>query len=195
MKMNNLRQITFSSALLSLTMTLCLWLALSGCGQETRLAPEVGLSSIRITEVKFLRGNCLILLQVSNPNPDPLTLEGLRVAISSQGQNFATGMVAANRMIPGYTREEIEIPGSISNLSLLQVTGKLLELKSEIRYGMDVTMTIRDENGARATRTAQKSGSIPLKLPDMSNDERVKAFQADPKRVIESLMGKKDEKK
>jgi LEA14-like dessication related protein len=164
---------------------------LAGCGQDSWLKPEVGLSSFRITKMKFLRGDCMITLRISNPNPDPLTLEGVRVAIASQGDNFAKGMVAANRSIPAYSHVEIGVPGSVSNLTLLQVAGKMFKLKSKIAYGMDVTMTVRSVNGARSTVTAEKSGTLPIQLPDLTQAERLKAFQTDPEALLETLTGKK----
>ncbi|MHC4872746.1 MAG: LEA type 2 family protein [Planctomycetota bacterium] len=149
-----------------------------GCGGPKILTPEAALMKFQVKEMAFLRGSGEIALRISNPNPDPLYVEGLRVVVTSQRENLAKGMTPVNEAIPGYSHKDIIVPVSMSNISLMKAAGKMLALKSKIYYNMDVDLTVKEEGGSGSRRTfnIDKGGSIPLVMPKGLNLSN--AFQA-----------------
>ena len=154
-------------------------LLVSGCGEPKTLKPERSLMKFQIKEMRFLQGSGELLLKISNPNPDEMLVEGLRVKIISQREVLAEGMTPVNQSIAGYGSKDIIVPVTVSNLSLIKAAGKLLSMKNKISYSMDVKLTVMQggESGTRRTFNIDRGGSIPLALPKLSGLQLKNAFQ------------------
>lgn len=79
-------------------------LLLSGCGalSPSFMKPQVSLADIQVHEAKTLETAFLIQLRVSNPNDDPLDIQGISCEVELDGRRFATGLQGEPQTIPAY---------------------------------------------------------------------------------------------
>ncbi|MET0377696.1 MAG: LEA type 2 family protein [Spongiibacteraceae bacterium] len=62
----------------------------------------------------------LVKLRVQNPNDKPIEFNGVFIEMDMQGKRFASGVSAATGSVPRYGETVVNVPVSISALSLVQ---------------------------------------------------------------------------
>lgn len=98
---------------------LVLLLTLAGCAGLTGLEkPAISLADIQVVEMKTLETTFLVELRVTNPNPDPLTVQGLNCDLELEGKQFASGAQQVEQTIPAYgsTLVEMEVYASVIDM-------------------------------------------------------------------------------
>lgn len=131
-----------------------------GCGKgKSVIPPEVAFLNISQAQWKVLGGTAVVHLQVSNPNPEPMRLEGMRVELLANGQTFARGMTPANMEIPAFGNTSLTVPVTLSNLDLLRSLLGIGKNKG-IDYAMRSEVTFLDAKNERHTSSDKKTGSL-----------------------------------
>ncbi len=116
---------------------------------------------LNLANVNFqgLGGTAIVKVRLANPNPDPVTIEGLQVKLQANGNRFCKGMTAVNQSIPAFGNLDVEIPATLANLALLRAGAKSA-VTGKLDYAMKSTVTFRDTTGSRHVRTVNKKGEL-----------------------------------
>lgn len=145
---------------------LLLLFLVSGCGAAVRPSPpEINLLDVRIGELTLSHANLLADLRIYNPNPVPITVEGLSYDFLLNGIRVASGQTAKEVRVGPEEYGQTSLRLSTGYLDLLQFT-KGRRPGEAIKYALDGRIRI---GGARVLDTVfpfLREGEIPLeKLP------------------------------
>lgn len=134
---------------------------LAGCGQSDPniQTPEISLLTLGKVKLQGFSGTSTMQIRLSNPNPDPVTLEGIVLNLEAYEKPFCNGMSPINRSLPAFSSVDIDVPGTISNMAVLRA-GIQAVTTGKIKYEMKTTVSFRDSTGKRHSRTNEKSGRI-----------------------------------
>jgi LEA14-like dessication related protein len=150
--------------LATLLAALLLPLAAGGCG-GTDLGPldppELNVLGLRGWRLELLSATSTLRLRVSNPNPDPITLEGIRVELLAGGKDFAEGMGPLETEVAAYESAEVSLPVTISNLEILQTAKAVRGSKGKLSHGLNAKLTFA-AGGERHTVRIEKAGELDL---------------------------------
>lgn len=120
------RSLRFTTAAL----TLMLLPALSGCaglGME-REPPRVNLQSFRMVPVE---GSAMpgfeVGLQVINPNPEPLRLQGVAYTIRLDGQRLIDGVANELPVIEGYDEATVSLKAGVNVLGGIRLLNRMMQ--------------------------------------------------------------------
>jgi LEA14-like dessication related protein len=153
-RMNNRRWTAFAGLLL-LVLGL---VGFAGCGSSLQ-TPETTLLGLGSVRLEGLGGGGSMRLRVSNPNPDPVRVEGLRLRLEVNGASFAKGMTPLETEIAPYSTADVEVPVTLSNLSLLRGLAGAARSR-RLDYDLRTTLTFSGAGEGRTTRSFSDTGSL-----------------------------------
>lgn len=124
-------------------------LTLSGCASTDTLLqrPTVDLTSVELGEMNVARQTFLLGINVYNPNPFPLPVQGLRYQLRLNDQYFAGGE----------TQGSFTVPAAADGNFVISVDLDLL------RSGAQVTSVLR--SGLRDRLDYELHGNLALNIP------------------------------
>jgi LEA14-like dessication related protein len=97
---------------------------LSGCAsQPAAVAPEVTLKNVSIVDIDHEAQSFVLGIDVHNPHPFPLVIDGVRYRIRLDGQRFANGDVRCSVEVPPAAEQTLEIS---VDLDLMRTAPQLL---------------------------------------------------------------------
>ena len=97
---------------------------LSACAtQPAAVAPEVTLTNVSIVDIDHTGQSFVLGIDVHNPYPFPLIIDGVRYRIRLDGQRFANGDVRCSIEVPPAAEQTLEIS---VDLDLMKTAPKLL---------------------------------------------------------------------
>lgn len=102
----------------------CCVLLLAGCAGLGELKkPQVGLAGLALDEIGLFEQRFLVMLRVTNPNDDSVTIDGVEFKLELNDQHFANGV----------GKERITLPRMGDALVKLSVTTNLGSLWKQVR--------------------------------------------------------------
>ncbi len=140
-----------------------LLLLLTGCAS---LNPDYQQPIVNVQSFRALPGQSAGLpefeigLQVLNPNPEPLNLEGVFYSISLQGQDLISGVSNDLPVIEGYGDGVINLKASVSVLGGIRLIQRLMnQPRDQVEYRLTARL---DPAGFGRTVRVEESGVISL---------------------------------
>ncbi len=116
-------------------------LLLAGCATLTGAEPlRVNVIDLQSLPSSGFELRVLVRLRVQNPADKPLPYQGVSLELDLQGMNFASGVAAASGSVPAFGEAVIEVPVTISAVSLLRQVLSLADEKNgqRLRIGYAV---------------------------------------------------------
>ncbi len=113
----------------NLTLLLFVLLSLQGCTAVPGLIerPEVSVQDVTLQSLSLQQGSALIRLSLTNPNPFPIPLHGIRYGLKLNGHQVANGAQAQNRSIQPQETATLAIPVHMNMGELFQVVPTVLQ--------------------------------------------------------------------
>jgi len=134
---------------------------LSGCASlEQAEPPGVTLVDLRIADVTVFETSLEATVRVTNPNPEPLEVEGASFKLRLNGHKVGTGTAPAATTVPALESVTVEARFHLSNLAALRRLQELLESEA-VEYGLESRLFVRRPWG-RSTLRAATTGRIDL---------------------------------
>jgi len=113
----------------SMNVLLSLWLVLllSACSNAADLSalsqfvkpPKVSVEDVVLQDLSMTQGTALLRLNVSNPNPIPIPLEGIEYGLNLNGKTVAQGQQAQQITLQPNQPASVEIPIQVGFQELL----------------------------------------------------------------------------
>jgi LEA14-like dessication related protein len=142
---------------------LCLLLGVVGllsCATVDLEPPSLTLVDLRPSEATLFETTLSVKLRISNPNPEPLTLEGGSFKLTLDGRKIGRGLTAETVTVDRLGSEIIEATFHISNASLLLRLRELLEVQT-VTYAVTGKLYTR-QSGRTRNLKVQSSGRLDL---------------------------------
>jgi LEA14-like dessication related protein len=134
---------------------------LLGCATTASVEPlEVTLADLEIAEVTVFETTLLARLRVTNPNPDPVAIDGASFKLLLDGTKVGTGTAPAAFAVERLGSTVIDAEFHINNATALLRVKDMLD-KQTVSYGVTGSLFSRGPFGTRRIRV-EKSGSLDL---------------------------------
>lgn len=92
---------------------------LTACATPEDMAPpEVSLHDVRFIQAGLLQQDVELLLTVNNPNPNSMTLTGMRMSLDLNGNPLARGTSDETVTIPRLSSKTVPVRASVGSLDL-----------------------------------------------------------------------------
>jgi LEA14-like dessication related protein len=148
---------TLRHTLLLLTLALA---ACAGLPPPDFDEPEVRLISLRPLGIENMEARFEIRLRVINPNPMPITIEGLYTEVFLRERRAMVGTSPRRSAIPAYGEGEVELQAGISMLESLALLRELTE--QQPREGLPYTLKTKlSLAGLPVALRLEHSGLVP----------------------------------
>jgi LEA14-like dessication related protein len=135
-----------------------------GCASLSTLEPpEVTLVDLRAVEMTVFETTLEAKLRVSNPNPEPLALEGVALKLYLDGKKVGSGMSAETVEVPRLASAVVRTTFYINNASALLRLKEILEDR-EISYGLRGKLFVTRSYGT-ARLKIEREGRLDLEHP------------------------------
>ncbi len=136
----------------------------AGCAtMSTPEPPDVTLVNIRAIEMTIFETTLEVQLRVSNPNPEPLALEGASFKLYLDGKKVGSGMTPEKIEVPRLESAVLRATVHINNASaLLRMKGILAE--REVTYGLRGKLFVTRPNGTVRLKI-EREGRLDLENP------------------------------
>lgn len=122
-----------------------LWIA--GCaGVSTNIeSPRVSIADVRLVNANLFSQTYRLRLNIQNPNPTDLPIDGMTYELRFNGQPFASGVSGQAVTVPRYGIEVVEVDaiGTLSNV-LRQLTQLERASLQGFRYSVKGQMELRN---------------------------------------------------
>jgi len=92
--------------------------ALAGCASMNRDPVQVQVVDVESVEGEGMEARFLCKLRVQNPNDAPIAFDGIYVDLQVRGNSFATGVSDQAGTVPRFGEVVVEVPVSVSALSV-----------------------------------------------------------------------------
>ena len=106
--------------------------------------PSLQVNSIRLINSNGLASNFEILLRVTNPNRDDLSIDGMTYTLSLAGNEIVSGVASDLPTIPAYGEVEVKIMATLSLLGGLKL---LNDLANKNQQSIDYELITRLDVG------------------------------------------------
>jgi LEA14-like dessication related protein len=111
-------------------------LALAGCSSMTSTEPpRVTLSDLQVSEVTVFETTLVAKLRVTNPNPEPLTLDGGSFELILDGKKVGSGAVQSTFTIERLDSTVVDAVFHVNNASLILRLKNVLD-QQVVSYGI-----------------------------------------------------------
>jgi LEA14-like dessication related protein len=135
--------------------------------------PTVTLSSFQVVPSDGMVPTFEIGLNILNPNPDALHLEGVVYEVSIQGHEILKGVGKDFPVVEGYSSQTVKLTAVANLLSGIRLLGDLMNLQEEdLQYEFTARL---DTGGFFPSIRVAESGSFHL-------DGRGQKLEAEPRR-------------
>lgn len=126
-------------------LTLLFTILLAGCAT---LNPDYEEPTVTLTSFRALPSDGMapvfeVGLRIINPNPQPLSLEGIVYTISLEGREVVKGVGKDFPVIEGYSQEDVLLTASVQLLSGLRLIGDLARAENpSMRYEFEAKLDL-----------------------------------------------------
>ena len=166
------RQVSVSRQRLpQIVVTTFLVLGVLGCTSMGSIEPlGVTLSDLKVTEVTIFETTLVAKLRITNPNPDPFTIDGASFKLYLEDKKVGTGTSKESFTVDRLDSYVIDVLFHMNNASALLRLKDILENKDkEISYGVRGGLYTQGAFGTKKLKV-EKTGLIDLQktgLPDL----------------------------
>lgn len=101
-------------------LTLLAAAGLAGCASFGGVPLRVNVVDLEMLPAGGFELRVLVRLRVQNPDSKALEFQGISLELDLQGMNFASGVSAAAGTVPAFGEQVLEVPVTISAISLLR---------------------------------------------------------------------------
>lgn len=92
---------------------------LAGCARPDPIElPELSLVDLRLSSVRVFETTADFEIRITNPTPQPLSLEGGTVHVYLEGLSVGKGLIAGPVEIPRFDSATVRLPVYINNLAV-----------------------------------------------------------------------------
>jgi len=136
---------------------------LSACAaQPTGVQPEVTLQDVSIVDIDSTGQSFVLGIDVHNPHPFPLVIDGVRYRVRLDGERFANGKVDCSIEVPPASDQKFEISVDVD---LMRISPKLLfvvrdGVRRQINYSLVGDFDLTDSEMTRVS--FEDTGQIQL---------------------------------
>jgi LEA14-like dessication related protein len=144
-----------------------------GCTSMGSIEPlDVTLANLHITEVTVFETTLVAQLRITNPNPEPFTIEGASFKLYLEDKKVGTGTSKESFTVDRLDSYVIDVIFHMNNASALLRLKDILEDKDkEVSYGVRGGLYTQGAFGTKKLKV-EKTGHIDLeKLPVPETDE------------------------
>lgn len=121
---------------------------------------EVTLADVKITEVTMFETTLVAKLRITNPNPDPMTLDGGSFKLILDDKKVGTGTASESITVERLGSVVIDAVFHLNNASALLRLQNILQ-ENEVTYGIQGSLFTQGTFGTRKI-TIEKSGRLDL---------------------------------
>jgi len=134
-------------------------LILAGCASlQGTEPPRVGLANLQLVEASGLEQRYRVQIRVSNPNPEPLRIEGVAYDLFLNGSKFLSGLGAVDTVIPAYGDAVLD---TTATSTLFGIARQIQALSSREGGGLSYRLEGRLAVAGRMTRlTFRQQGEL-----------------------------------
>lgn len=135
----------------SMNVWLSLWLAvlLAACSNATDLSalsqfvkpPKVSVEEVVLQDLSMTQGTALLRLNVSNPNPVPIPLEGIEYGLNLNGKTVAQGQQAQQVTLQPNQPVSVEVPVQVGFQELLGMLPGITGL-GRVQYDLEGAVSL-----------------------------------------------------
>lgn len=146
---------------------LSLWLAIALAGGCASLGGEIDPPTVSIASIRTLPGTGAgqrfeIVLNIANPNKQPLDIVGLAYTIEIMGRDLVTGVSNEVPELAPYTEQQVTLTAGVDFLQLLRLFTDL-GLSQEAPQALEYRFKAKiDFEGLVPTQRVEESGVIDL---------------------------------
>lgn len=138
---------------------------LAGCATTDRLTqPEMTLVALDITEVTLFETSADVTVRITNPDLEPLVLEGGVVRLSIDGVTAGRGMFDGPLEVPRLSSETVDLTLRISNVAVATRLRSFVDSEA-FSYRLRSVLYRRSDFGTRRIRIA-KEGFVDFRELD-----------------------------
>ena len=139
-------------------------LTLTGCTSMGSLEPPaVTLAGVELTEVTMFETTVQVKLRISNPNPEPMTLEGASFKLRLEGYKIGQGLSSEIVTIDRLDTAILNVTFHVNNaVALLQLKG-ILEQEA-VDYGIRAVLYTQGSWGTKKLKV-DKEGRLEFTSP------------------------------
>jgi LEA14-like dessication related protein len=149
----------FGVAALALTVV-----TLAGCSSMGSLEPPaVTLAGVEPTEVTMFETTVQVKLRVSNPNPEPLTLEGASFKLRLEGQKIGQGLSSETVVIDRLDSTLLDVTFHVNNAVALLQLKEILDQEA-VDYGIRAVLYTQGSWGTKKLKV-DKEGRFNFTIP------------------------------
>jgi LEA14-like dessication related protein len=136
----------------------------AGCASmETLEPPGVTLVDIRSVEMTVFETTLEAKLRITNPNPEPLAVEGAAFKLYLDGKKVGSGTSPERVEVPRLSSALLRATVHINNASALLRLKEILE-EQELHYGLRGKLYVARPNGTARIRI-EREGRLDLERP------------------------------
>jgi LEA14-like dessication related protein len=132
-----------------------------GCSSMSTLEPlEVTLSNITFGEVTLFETNLIARLRITNPNPEPFTIDGASFKLILDDKKVGTGTTAETFTVERLESTVVDAHFHINNATAILRLADIFQSK-EVSYGVRGSLFTQGAFGTKKIKV-EKIGSIDL---------------------------------
>jgi LEA14-like dessication related protein len=132
-----------------------------GCSSMGSLEPmEVTLTDLDVTEVTVFETSLLAKLRITNPNPDPMTIDGASFKLYLEDKKVGTGTTKESFTVDRLDSNVIDVVFHINNASALLRLKDIFD-DNDVSYGVRGALYTEGAFGTKKIRI-EKTGRLDL---------------------------------
>jgi LEA14-like dessication related protein len=125
--------------------------------------PAVTLAGVEPTEVTMFETTVRVKLRISNPNPEPLTLEGASFKLRLEGQKIGQGLSSETVVIDRLDSTLLDVTFHVNNAVALLQLKEILEQEA-VDYGIRAVLYTQGSWGTKKLKV-EKEGRFDFTNP------------------------------
>jgi LEA14-like dessication related protein len=150
--------------------------AFLGCSSMTSVDPlDVTLANLKLTEVTVFETTLVAQLRITNPNPEPFSIDGASFKLILEDKKVGTGTTSETFTVARLDSTVVDVIFHINNASALLRLRDILD-DDDVSYGVRGSLFTKGAFGTKKLQV-EKTGHIDLKGtksseangPDLSN--------------------------
>ena len=140
--------LTRRPGLLMLLALLALGLAACASVTDPEKPLRISVLSIRPVAINLLEQRYMITMRIQNPNPTPLTIEGLVYHLNINGKSFAEGISNQHATIDGYSEKALDLEVRSTTAQMFEQLKSLADSNGRLDYSIQGHLRLRGLSSA-----------------------------------------------
>lgn len=134
---------------------------IAGCSAMALIEPlELTLADLEISEMTLFETTLLARIRITNPNPEPLTIDGASFKLILEGRKIGSGTTPETFTIDRLDSQLVDAVFHVNNASAVLRLGDILAQQT-VSYGVTGALFTQGTFGTRKLRI-NKSGRLDL---------------------------------